>query len=1031
MQTRYQLITDAVGAENAVAEILKHQIVGLDTETTELDPYKGVLRLIQIATPDNVYIFDLKFFPEPDKNEALQPLRRLLNAPRPIKVAHNAKFDAKWLCHCLDTELNGIFDTLLASQLLAAGDTEKRHNLAEAAAAFLQEQVDKTQQISNWSGELSPAQLEYAARDAEILISLREKMVEKLKADGLVKCAQLEFECVMPLVGLELAGIFLDQERWREQLNKVKKEQIRLADELQDMLAEGALQGSLFGRPEINLDSHTQLTDALKRLGVPLPTTTRQWQLEPLAKNYPVIAKLLEYRTVQKAITSYGENILEFINPKTGRIHADFRQIGAPTGRMACLTGDTLVTTPNGLKRMENLQAGDFVKTSFGFKKVQKAWMTGVRDIFLIKLKNGQRIRATKNHQFLTGLADKWEQVKNLQPGNQLYVSVKPNSPTQTHFSSKLKITLPDIRSRKIVNLPDELSVELCELLGLIIADGFLGKRHERTAKRRVGGGIPAKYDRVYIAFGREDQDLINKIISHSLKLFGQSFVELKSKSCRSFQLASTKIAEFLATLGLSGNAHTKTVPEMIMQSSEIYQAAFLRGLFEGDGHCSFNPPHRIISLTSVNFRLLSEVQIMLLNFGIYSIIYEKHDKSGFKGSDRYQLTITKKADISTFMQTIGFISARKNINFEFLTEQTDGIATPFVISGKQLYRDAVNAGVTESSRVGLKPFAQYYKEHRIKGESVEKLINRFGLLPSLTPVKDFLDRGLRQVEIVSITPVGEEKVYDITVEEVHEFIANGIVVHNCNSPNIQQVPHGPEYRRCFRAPSGRKLIIADYSQVELRILADFTGDDGFIKAFKSGADLHKTTAAQVFNVSLEEVTKEQRDFAKRLNFGVVYGIGAKRFALMTGLSETEAQNLLMRYFQTYRKLDAWLRETATRGVREREVRTASGRLARFKFDATDNQAVSQTQRNAKNFPIQGTSADILKRALRLLHEQLRGTSAQIVNVIHDEIVVECDENEADEIAPKVENAMVSAGEEYIKLVPVKVEYQIADEWLK
>ncbi|HEX8687823.1 MAG TPA: DNA polymerase, partial [Pyrinomonadaceae bacterium] len=177
----------------------------------------------------------------------------------------------------------------------------------------------------------------------------------------------------------------------------------------------------------------------------------------------------------------------------------------------------------------------------------------------------------------------------------------------------------------------------------------------------------------------------------------------------------------------------------------------------------------------------------------------------------------------------------------------------------------------------------------------------------------------------------------------------------SCTDPNIQQVPHAFDMRRCFRAPAGRKLIDADYSQIELRILADFTGDAGFVEAFRSGADLHRTTAAQVFNVKLEEVTKEQRDFAKRLNFGVVYGIGARRFALLTGLKESEAEDLLKRYFATYRALDAWLREAGFKAVRERTApRTVAGRLFRFNFDPEDKQAASLAQRNGKNSPIQG-----------------------------------------------------------------------------
>src|SRR6185295_9214733 len=149
----------------------------------------------------------------------------------------------------------------------------------------------------------------------------------------------------------------------------------------------------------------------------------------------------------------------------------------------------------------------------------------------------------------------------------------------------------------------------------------------------------------------------------------------------------------------------------------------------------------------------------------------------------------------------------------------------------------------------------------------------------------------------------------------------------------------------------------------------------------------------------LDQVSKEQRDFAKRLNFGVVYGIGAQRFSIMTGLSVPDAENVLRKYFATYRQLDTYLHEAADRAVRDREARTASGRLVRFRFDEEDRQQISMTKRNGKNTPIQGTSADILKRALRLLREELKNTSGKIVNIIHDEIVVEALDSDAEEVA--------------------------------
>ena len=181
----------------------------------------------------------------------------------------------------LDVEIGGLFDTLLASQIVSAGDTDERHSLEAVAARYLNETVDKAEQLSDWSGELSESQLEYAARDASVLPALREKQIEKLKADALFKCAQLEFECVLPVAALELAGIYLDKERWREQLAVVEKKRALLAETLQDMLAEESMQGSLFGGPtrvDINIDSHVQLTKALKRRGI--DSARRDAQLE-------------------------------------------------------------------------------------------------------------------------------------------------------------------------------------------------------------------------------------------------------------------------------------------------------------------------------------------------------------------------------------------------------------------------------------------------------------------------------------------------------------------------------------------------------------------------------------------------------------------------------------------------------------------------------------------------------------------------------------------------------------------------------
>lgn len=591
MEVYFQLVTDAEALKKAVADLRRSDLIGFDTETTELDPYKGELRLIQLSDGKNTQVIDLRHFGSNGdlrNSPALKPLRDLLTDKTKTKIAHNAKFDAKWVRHHLGAELDGIFDTYIASQLIAAGDSERRHSLADAAQVFIGLDLDKSMQVSDWSAaELSHAQIEYAVRDAAIMRQLRDEMAVRLAADDLERVANLEFDCLMPIAEMELNGVHLDESRWREQLDKVKIAQAKTADELQEMLSSGVAQASLFGRAEINLDSQAQVMDALLNLGVPVPNTTRAWELQPLAEEYPVVAKLLEYRGVAKSLSSFGENILEFIEPKTGRIHADFRQIGAPTGRLSC------------------------------------------------------------------------------------------------------------------------------------------------------------------------------------------------------------------------------------------------------------------------------------------------------------------------------------------------------------------------------------------------------------------------------------------------------------SNPNLQQIPHDKQYRRCFTAAEGKRLVIADYSQIELRILADFSGDERFIEAFVSGQDFHAATASQVFGVKPDEVTDEQRSFAKRLNFGIVYGIGASRFGLMTGLSQNDAENTMRKYFGTFRKLDEYLRNEGRRLLQERNARTGSGRLLRLRFDENDRQQTASARRYGINMPIQGTSADILKRSLRLLHDQIRDTSAKLVNIVHDEIIVECLAAEATGIAAILETAMLSAGQEYVTKVPVKVDVHIAEEWAK
>lgn len=295
----------------------------------------------------------------------------------------------------------------------------------------------------------------------------------------------------------------------------------------------------------------------------------------------------------------------------------------------------------------------------------------------------------------------------------------------------------------------------------------------------------------------------------------------------------------------------------------------------------------------------------------------------------------------------------------------------------------------------------------------------------------------------------GAEKLYTSYGQKVLEAIENDRIYASfwqikaetgrmaCSDPNLQQVPHGKEFRSCFIAPKGRKLIIADYSQIELRILADYCLDPILLKVFTDGLDLHSMTASKIAGVTYEEleagkhsIYKAVRDFAKTLNFGIVYGMGFESYAQRTGRSLKDAESDLKIFKQSYKVMDNWLYRTGMAGLKSLTSRTRSGRLVKF-FAPKTNEEEGGVRRNARNTPIQGTSADIIKVALRYVYDGLREAKldAFLVHVVHDEIIVECDEAIGEEVMEIVVREMQRAAELYIKKVPVKVEAGICDNW--
>ena len=251
--------------------------------------------------------------------------------------------------------------------------------------------------------------------------------------------------------------------------------------------------------------------------------------------------------------------------------------------------------------------------------------------------------------------------------------------------------------------------------------------------------------------------------------------------------------------------------------------------------------------------------------------------------------------------------------------------------------------------------------------------------------------------------------------------------------PNLQNIPAreelGRNIKKAFIAEQGYSFIDADYSQVELRVLASMSGDDNMIKAFTNGEDIHKEVASQVFNVPLEEVTKEQRSKAKAVNFGIVYGITGFGLAEQIGVTRKEAQNYIDNYLLKFSKVDDYMHTVVDKAKKDGYVETLFGRRRYIKELKSSNFMVREFgKRAAMNTPIQGTAADIMKIAMNNVYKELKESNldAKIVLQVHDELLLEV----KDEDVEKAEIILKRNMENAFKLnVPLMVETNVAKTW--
>ena len=244
------------------------------------------------------------------------------------------------------------------------------------------------------------------------------------------------------------------------------------------------------------------------------------------------------------------------------------------------------------------------------------------------------------------------------------------------------------------------------------------------------------------------------------------------------------------------------------------------------------------------------------------------------------------------------------------------------------------------------------------------------------------------------------------------------------SDPNLQNIPirssEGRRIRQAFVAPPGRLLLAADYSQIELRIMAHLSGDAGLCQAFEGGLDVHRATAAEVFGAALDQVSDEQRRAAKAINFGLIYGMSAFGLARQLGIERGAAQEYIERYFARYPGVRAYMDRIRATAREQGYVETVFGRrLYLPDINARNQQMRQYAERTAINAPMQGTAADIIKRAMIEVAGWLGGSgvAADLIMQVHDELVFEVDAGVADEVASRVATIMQEAASLDVPLI--------------
>lgn len=923
----YNLITARKGIEEALKYLANCTAAGLDIETSSLFPRHGEISLIQLSDGQKTFIIDCieldarysrekisslsiddakKFWGEYKQSEYLNLLIPFLEAERPRKIIQNLKFEATWFQEKLGCEINGAFDTYLAGKLLDMPSDAKLDTLLEK---YLKVTVSKEEQKSDWSGKLSTEQLEYACRDAFHLPALREKMVELLKQTGMIEVAAIEFNAVRAVAKMESIGFPIDKEMYSKLVEELKIRRDVRAKELEKVLNEAMgyvvttqIQGGLWGNDSlittggVNLNSPVQVKKAFSKLGVELPSTNKQ-TINSMVTKFPQLKSLTDYRAEQILVTAFGDKIINTIDKETGRIHASFWQL-----KPACIVGSSLIPTSKGFIRIEDveplLESGVQLEKQLSVvnrrgELEKTSHIVKYNDMPTIKIKTqlGLELEGTLNHPVLTHKSRRYRSKKHFSERCEKWTALQDLT-IDDHVKIPLNYDLgiTEYKNFHFVNLTRNTS-GVQSIIPHVLDESLA----EFLGIYYADGSLHSNNGSYSIRISNSDQDVINRIKILSERLFGLTPSVYQEKTTITSSITSISLSQIEKSFEMKRGCVNKIVPKIILESPRSVIKAFIRGMtLDSTVYTQPKISNITLKFTVSNKESAQTVQHVLLSLGIVSDV---------RGSNNVWNINIRNQNYDKFNESIGFIQKKKDITHGFTFKSTNSYWT--APDGSHIW---------------------------VKIKNIESSFNT---------------------------------VYDFTVPDTHSFVSNGIVSHNtgrfaASNPNLQQMPHTREFRECFKPiDPNRCFVIADYSGIELRILAQISQDSVMIDAFNNNKDLHSITAIAAFNLPCSEkevktLYPEQRVLAKGLNFGVVYGIGANKYADNTGISKNDAKKAIKGFYTTYKGVEKYLYGIEDFGVKNRHVKTLAGRKLQLYFDPTNEKEIGMAKRNARNYPIQG-----------------------------------------------------------------------------